>query len=119
MEAPWTSWQAVFATPRPDARLHGPLQRSTGCSSAPRKRAVGSRMQLALGEPRKAERLKQRALLAPQLLRHELAHADHFITVIGVGNDIDVLAEKIEHRKIVRREAAEPARVLFPLVDRD
>ena len=72
-------------------------------------------MQFALGEPRKAERLKQRALLAYQFLRHELAHADHFIAVIGVGNDIDILAEDIEDRKVVRGEAAEAARILFLL----
>ena len=66
-------------------------------------------MQFALGEPRKAERLEQFTLLAYQFLRHELAHADHFIAVIGVGNDIDILAEDVEDREIVRGEAAEPA----------
>ena len=74
---------------------------------------------LALGIARKAERLEQRALLAHQLLRHQLADADHLVAVIGIGNDIDILAEHIEDREIVRREAAEPARLLVLLVERD
>src|SRR6476469_7414610 len=87
--------------------------------SAPREWAVGGRMQLALSEPRKAERLKQRALLAQQLLRHQLANADHLIAVIGVSNEVNVLAERIEHRKVVGRETAEPAGILVVLVQRD
>src|SRR5262245_36906509 len=67
--------------------------------STPREWAVGGRVQLALSEPRKAERLKQRALLARQLLRHQLTDPDHLISVIGIGNDIDVLTERIEHRE--------------------
>src|SRR6187455_3032436 len=86
--------------------------------STPREWAVGGRVQLALSEPRKAERLKQRALLARQLLRHQLTDTNHLISVIGVGNHIDVLAERIEHRKIIRREAAEPAGVFVPPVKR-
>ncbi len=63
-------------------------------------------MKFSLGEAREAERLKQPAFLAEEFLRHELAHADHLIAMIGVGDDIDIFAKYIEHRKIIRREAA-------------
>ena len=57
---------------------------------------------LALGVAREAERLEQRALFAEQLLRDELAHADHLVAVVGVGDHVDVLAEEVEHRETVR-----------------
>ena len=76
-------------------------------------------MQFAPLEARETERLQKRALLTHNLLRHELADTEHLVAVIGIGDHIDILAEHIEHREIVRREAAEAARFFFVFVERD
>src|SRR6185437_577373 len=83
LDVPWPGLGRPLPIRRLDALFHGLLQHSTDCFSAPGKRTMRGRMQFALGEPREAERLQQLTLLAHQLLRHELAHADHFIAVIG------------------------------------
>ncbi|MND00696.1 hypothetical protein D3C83_194010 [compost metagenome] len=66
-------------------------------------------MQFALLEARETEGLQEGALLAEELLRDQLADADHLVAVVGVGDDVDILAEGVEDREIVRREAAETA----------
>src|SRR5206468_913559 len=82
---------------------------------APGKRAVRDRMQPSFGVPRKAERLKQRAFAAKQLFGYQFADADHLVAVIGVCDDVDVVAKAVEHGKIVRCEAAYAARRLLPV----
>src|SRR5579862_9136078 len=80
---------------------------------APRKRAVGSWMQFALGETRETERLQKIARSAADFAGHELADADHLIPVVRVGDDKDVAAEAVEYRKVVGRERADAAGRLF------
>src|SRR5215469_17798315 len=75
-------------------------------------------MQLSLGEAREAEGLEQVARLSADVVGHELADADHLVAVIGIRDDVDVLAEAVEHREAVGREAADAARRLL-LVDGD
>src|SRR5450631_1463645 len=49
---------------------------------APRKRTVGGWMQFAFGETREAERFQEIARPATDILGHELADADHLISVV-------------------------------------
>src|SRR4029079_7926766 len=87
--------------------------------STPWERAVRHGMQLALGVARKPQWLQQPRFLAANLLGGELADADHLVAVIGIGNHIDVLAKDVEEWEVIGREAAEAARSLILLVDRD
>src|SRR3954453_262905 len=77
--------------------------------SAPGEGARRYRMQPAFGVAGNPERLEQRARLANDLLRHEFADADHLVAVIGVRDDIAIVAEDIENREGIRREAADAA----------
>ena len=53
------------------------------------------------------------------LLRGELADADHLVAVVRIRDDEDIVAEDVEDREIVGREAAKAARLLVLLVDAD
>src|SRR3546814_19618092 len=78
--------------------------------SAPGKRAVRDRVQVALGIAREAEGLQQRRRRAAQhLLGHQLADADHLVAVVRIRDPVGVLAKAVEHRERVRREAADAA----------
>src|SRR6185312_5113790 len=81
--------------------------------STPRKRAVGLRVQLALGKAREAEWPQQLAFLSHHVVGHQLADADHLVAVVGVGDEVGVVAELVEHREAVGREAADAARRLL------
>src|SRR5215510_1203127 len=81
--------------------------------STPRERTVRLRMQLALGEAREAERQQQVALLARDVIGHQFADADHLVAVIGVGDEVGVLAESVEHGEAVGGEAPDAARRLL------
>src|SRR5262245_42628853 len=72
-------------------------------------------MQLAFGVAREPEGLEQIALVSRELFGDELADPDHFVAVVAVGDDEDVLAEPVEDREVVRREAADPARRLVAI----
>src|SRR5437763_16464872 len=56
---------------------------------APRKRAVGGRMQFTLGETREAKRLQQLARPPADVLGHQLADAAHPIAVVRIGHHVD------------------------------
>src|SRR5579872_1628219 len=75
--------------------------------SAPRKRAVRSRMQSTLGEAREAKRLEQLTRSPADVLRRERADADHLVAVVGVGDHVDVVAEAVEDREVVGGEGAD------------
>src|SRR2546421_14719 len=64
-------------------------------------------MQLALGVARIAEWFQQLRAFAEQLTGDQLAHTDHLEAMIRIGNDVDVVAEPVEHREAVRREASD------------
>src|ERR1700674_1165083 len=72
--------------------------------SAPRKRAVGGRMQSTLGEAREAKRPQQLARPAADVLGHELADTDHLVAVVRIGDYVDVIAETVEDWKIIGGE---------------
>ena len=74
-------------------------------------------MELALLIAREPERLEQLRALAGNLAGHQLAHPEHLVAVIGIGDDIDIVAEHVEHREAVGREAADPAGVFRPPVE--
>src|SRR3990172_12445879 len=97
--------------PRPANFRPIPLPRSR--PSAPGKRAVRRRVQPARGEAREAEGLQELSTRADDVVGHQLADPDHLIAVIGVGNDVDVLAEPVEHGEAVGGEAADAARRLL------
>src|SRR5713101_2470114 len=86
--------------------------------SAPGERAVRHRMEPAGGEAREAERLEQVARRADDVVGDQLADADHLVAVVGIGDDVDIVAEAVEHRKAVGGEAADAARRLL-LVEAD
>src|SRR5215470_216651 len=69
-------------------------------------------MQLSCAVPREAERLEQSLLVAEQLLGHERANADHLVAVVGVGDHVCVLPERVEYWEAVRSERADSARRL-------
>src|SRR5688572_32476139 len=78
--------------------------------SAPREGRVRGRVQLAFGEAAEAERAQQIALVAADIVRHQLADADHLVAVVAVGDHVNVVAEPVEHRERIRGEAADAAR---------
>src|SRR3546814_8242041 len=62
--------------------------------SAPGKRAVRDRVQVALGIAREAEGLQQRRRRAAQhLLGHQLADADPLVAVVRIRDHVGVLAK--------------------------
>src|SRR5579863_10581936 len=77
--------------------------------SAPREGAVGRGMKFPLGKAGKAERLEQVARRPADVVGHQMADADHLVAVIGIGHHIDVVAEAVEDREAVGREAADAA----------
>src|SRR5687767_15895663 len=76
-------------------------------------------MEPAFAIAREAERLEQLRFLAQDLLGGELADTDHLVAMVRIGDHEDIVAEDVEDRKIVGREAAEAARSLVLLVDAD
>src|SRR5262249_15147878 len=80
--------------------------------SAPPERAVADRMQLARSVTRKPERIEEHPMRSEKLVGDEIADADHLVAVVRIGDHIDVVAETVEHREAVRREAADSARRL-------
>src|SRR5215472_16698548 len=83
--------------------------------SAPGERRVARGMQGAGAVAREPERGQQPLFLAEQLLGHQRPDPDHLVAVVGVGDDVGVLAEDIEYREAVRRERADPAGRLVPV----
>src|SRR5699024_6598565 len=83
------------------------------CSSTPRERRLADRVRLAALIAAEPERLEQLLRLAEQLGGHQLTDADHLVAVVGIGDHVHVLREGVEHREVVRREAAEPAGAAF------
>src|SRR5258708_9349825 len=101
-------------------RLSGHRRQEAPLTPAPRGSAPGERrvargMQFAAAVPGEPERRQEPLFLAEQFLRYERPDTDHLVSVIGVGDDIRVLAENIEYREAVRGEGADPARRLVPV----
>src|SRR3546814_560117 len=111
------SWDQSCAIP---ARSHhaaqsGPvvvLSRSA-LPSAPGIGAVGNGVELPGREAREAERFEQLGASADDVVGDQLTDADHLVAVVGIGDDVDVVAEPIEDRKAVGGEAANAARRLL------
>src|SRR3712207_4445491 len=78
--------------------------------SAPGKRGAARRVQPPVLVTVETERREQLLGLTEELACHQLADADHLVAVVGVGDDVGVAVEGVEHRKAVRREAAEASR---------
>src|SRR5688572_33042325 len=106
-------WRLSVST---NATNSAPIQTT---ASAPRERTLRYRVQLALRIAREAEGFEQARFLARDLLRRELADAQHLITMVGVGDDEDVVAKFVEDREAIGSEAAKPARLLVLLVEPD
>ena len=66
-------------------------------------------MQLAFSKARKAKRLQQLAGASANVSGDELAHADHLVSVVRVGDHVDVIAETVEDRKIIGCKRADSA----------
>src|SRR5260370_35011966 len=77
--------------------------------SATGERRVAHRVQLAFGVTGEAEWLEQRLLVAHQLPGHQVSDPDHLVAVVRVGDDVGVLPESVEDRKVVRRKRTYPA----------
>src|ERR1700730_7391372 len=99
----------------------GPARRSlpgysSGCpASAPRERRAAGGVQLARLVAGEAERRQEALLLAEQMRLDKGADADHLVSVVGVGDDVSVLAECVEYREAARGEGADPAGRLVPV----
>ena len=52
-------------------------------------------------------------LVATDRLGDQLAHTDHLVAVVGVGDDKAVLAHGVEYRKAVRGKRTDAARGFF------
>ena len=68
-----------------------------------------ARIDQLIDQKLKAEGLEQTARRTDDLGGHQRADAEHLVAVVGVGNDVDVLAEHIEHREAVWRKCANAA----------
>ena len=66
-------------------------------------------MKLTLGKTSETERFQKLAILPHQLFRNKFANTNHFVAMVGVGDDVNVLAKFIEDREIVGCEATEPS----------
>src|SRR3546814_20760372 len=69
-------------------------------------------MEPALAVARLPEGGEKRALLAQDLLRDQLADAQHLVAVVGIRDHVAVLAEDVEDGEGVGREAADTAGLL-------
>src|SRR3712207_8528862 len=62
---------------------------------------------------REAERFEQGLRLVHELLGHQRPYTDHLVAVVGVGDDVGVLAEGVEDGEAVGGEAPDPTRRLL------
>jgi hypothetical protein len=72
-------------------------------------------VQLAGLVPAEPEWREQALIFAEQLLGDQRADPDHLVPVIGIGDDVRVLAEHVEDGEAVRGERADPAGRLVPV----
>ena len=63
-------------------------------------------MQIAFGVTRIPERFEQCTFAAGDLISDQFTYTDHFVAMIGIGDEIAIVTDDIEHRKTVRRECA-------------
>lgn len=66
-------------------------------------------MQVAFRETGKAKWVQDAAVFAHQNFCHFLAHADHLVAMIAIGDNVDVREHCVEHGEIIRRESAHSA----------
>ena len=67
-------------------------------------------MKVALCIAGEAKRVEEPGLVATDRLGDQLAHTNHLVAMVGVGDDEAVLPHAIKYRKAVRGECADAAR---------
>ena len=77
--------------------------------STPWEGTVRYRMEFAIGITRQAKRFQQSGFFTLQFLGDQGTNTDHFIAVIGIGDDIGVFQWAVKNRKTIRRKTTDAA----------